>query len=128
MPPVRADRLGSAVAYGDGKGGFTLQDLPAYLQLAPIFAFNKLNNIQGKPYWIAGGNFFNVIPYEGRYDAQPLAVFGLNDKKEITYVHQPNLSQLGGQVRDIKWINKANDGKVLVVARNNEPLKIYSPN
>ena len=92
IQPVRADRLGSAVAYGDGKAGFTLQDLPAYLQLAPIFAFNKLNNIQGKPYWIAGGNFFNVIPYEGRYDAQQLAVFGLNDKKEITYVHQPNLS------------------------------------
>ena len=128
IQPVKAERLGSAVAYGDGKGGFNLQDLPPYLQLAPIFAFNKLNDIQGKPYWIAGGNFFNVIPYEGRYDAQPLAVFSLDNKKELTYVHQPNLSQLNGQVRDIKWVSTGKDGKVLVVARNNEPLKIYSPN
>ncbi len=25
--------------------------------------------------FISGGNFFDVIPYEGQYDAQPLALF-----------------------------------------------------
>lgn len=125
VQPVMAERLGSAIAYGDGKGGFTLQDLPEQLQLAPILSFQQLGSHEGGMRWLAGGNFFNVIPYEGRYDAQPLAMFNTGTKNEVKYIHQPNLAALSGQVRDIKWVN-TKDGRVLVVARNNDALKLYA--
>ena len=123
-----AERLGSAVFYGNGKGGFTVQDLPAMLQLAPIMSFQQLTTSPGNTNWLAGGNFFNVIPYEGRYDAQPLALFSINSNKEVLVKEQANLSALPGQVRDIKWLDKGKDGKVLVVSRNNDSLKLYTTN
>ena len=51
---------------------------------------------------MAGGNFFDVIPYEGRYDAQPLALFSAKGNR-LQYIHQPELSAFKGQVRDVKW-------------------------
>ncbi len=127
VTPLSAERLGSAVAYGDGKGGFTLQDLPAELQLSPIFSFQKLPGTTGKAHYISGGNFFDVIPYEGRYDAQPLAFFAAGDGNSIQYIHQPNLLQVREQVRDIKWLRTAGNKPVLAVARNNERLLFFRP-
>lgn len=123
VEPLVAERLGSVVSYGDGKGGFKTEDLPSSLQLAPIFSFQKTNTVLPDTY-IAGGNFFDVIPYEGRYDAQPLALFQSN-KNGIRYLHQPDLLALKGQVRDTKWMRTARHGMVLVVARNNEPLLFF---
>ncbi|MGZ8508793.1 MAG: VCBS repeat-containing protein [Chitinophagaceae bacterium] len=123
VPPIMAERLGSAACYGDGKGGFTINDLPVELQLAPIFCFQKIyNDSTGKTTWLAGGNFFDVIPYEGRYDAQPLALFSIDKNKNCKPVHQPNLAGINGQVRDIKWLGTGNGSRNLVVARNNERL------
>jgi hypothetical protein len=119
---LKAEELGSCYFLNDGKGGFTKKVLPADLQLAPIFSFEQLNNKQtsGNLY-LMGGNFFDVIPYEGRYDAQPLALFNGN-KNGIQYIPQPGLIGENGQVRDIKWMHTAKYGDVLVVVRNNEPL------
>lgn len=120
VQPLQAERLGSVVGYGDGKGGFTLKDLPAGLQLAPIFSFRKID----EQHFMAGGNFFDVIPYEGRYDAQPLALFRAG-KDELEYVHQPLLSGIAGQVRDLQWLQGRDGNRVLVVARNNEALLFF---
>jgi enediyne biosynthesis protein E4 len=123
VKPLEAERLGSAVCFGDGNGGFTVKDLPSNLQLAPIFTFQKtglVNNING---YLAGGNFFDVIPYEGRYDAQALALFGIS-KQQVHYFNETNISGLKEQVRDIKWL-KTSSGPVLVVAGNNVPLMFY---
>jgi enediyne biosynthesis protein E4 len=126
VTPLSAERLGSAVCYGDGKGGFTVTDLPAELQLAPIFSFQKLagTNGQGATY-VSGGNFFDVIPYEGRYDAQPLALFNSHSNKQISYVHQPSLANIKTQVRDLKWLRTTGNQKILVVAQNNNGLLFY---
>ena len=35
--------MGSVVCYGDGRGNFSINDLPARLQLAPIFSFQKID-------------------------------------------------------------------------------------
>ncbi len=121
VKPLTAERLGSALCYGDGKGNFTINDLPAELQLAPIMCFNKTASNQ----YIAGGNFFDVLPYEGRYDAQPLALFSFGNGNKIAAIPQANLSSVKGQVRDIKWIDK---GKIMLVARNNEPLLMFRKN
>jgi hypothetical protein len=122
IKPVMAEHLGSVVCYGDGKGNFTINDLPAQLQLAPIFSFQKIEKMadNGNLY-IAGGNFFDVIPYEGRYDAQPLELFSINNKRNITAIAQSNLFAVKGQVRDVKWIS-GSGGKTLLVARNDDKL------
>lgn len=122
IKPLLAERLGSVVCYGDGKGNFVIADLPAPLQLAPVFSFQKIEQAaQTGNMYIAGGNFFDVIPYEGRYDAQPLAIFGINNKRNITPVEQPNLHSVKGQVRDIKWIT-GSSSKTLLVARNDASI------
>jgi enediyne biosynthesis protein E4 len=122
IKPLMAERLGSAVCYGDGKGNFSLTDLPEELQLAPVFSFQKISQqLQRESSFILGGNFFDVIPYEGRYDAQPMAVFSIKQNKAARYFAQPNLSEIKGQIRDLKWIS-INQKKVLLVARNNQPL------
>jgi hypothetical protein len=126
VQPIMAERLGSVICYGDGKGNFAMADLPATLQLAPIFSFQKINTIQAvENVYIAGGNFFDVIPYEGRYDAQPLAIFGVNKNKAVQYFPQPVLAAAKGQFRDLKYINTATEGKVLVAARNNAGMLFY---
>jgi len=125
IKPILAERLGSAVAYGDGKGGFTIRDLPAELQLAPIFSFQRINNTLGSNMYLSGGNFFDVIPYEGRYDAQPLALFTINKQKVINYLHQSNLLEIKEQIRDLKWLHTAKYGDILMVAVNNSSLKFY---
>jgi enediyne biosynthesis protein E4 len=120
---LKAEVLGSSYFMNDGKGNFTRTDLPDELQMAPIMCFSKTDNNQ----YIAGGNFFDVVPYEGRYDAQPLELFSIGSNKKITTVPQQNLSAVKGQVRDIKWINNSS-GKTLLVARNNEQLLSFKKN
>jgi len=124
VTPLQAERLGSAVAYGNGKGGFELKDLPADWQLAPIFSFQKWAEPTTNKQYISGGNFFDVIPYEGRYDAQPLALFSVDKQNQWQYLHQPELGNIKGQVRDVKWLRTA-QGNLLLVAQNNGPILFY---
>ena len=127
LQPLQAERLGSAVCYGDGKGNFNLHDLPFNLQAAPVFSFQKIGNANGQNDYLLGGNFFDVIPYEGRYDAQPLGLFSVTKNDSVSAILQANLARLKAQVRDIKWL-RTKSGNLLVVAANNEPLRWYQYN
>jgi len=128
IKPIMSERLGSVVCYGDGKGNFTISDLPVNLQLAPVFSFEQIETTANAAnIYIAGGNFFDVIPYEGRYDAQPAALFSVSNDRKIIAIPQQNLSAVNGQVRDLKWITNRN-GKTLLVARNNEQLLLFKQN
>ncbi|MBO9571131.1 MAG: VCBS repeat-containing protein, partial [Chitinophagaceae bacterium] len=117
ITPLLCEKLGSVVCYGDGKGNFNLHELPAQLQLAPIFSFQKLND----GLYIAGGNFFDVIPYEGRYDAQPLALFSINNDS-VQVIHQSKLNSIHQQFRDIKLIQTASGKKIIAAANNSSPI------
>lgn len=114
VKPKTAERLGSAVGYGDGKGNFTLKDLPAELQQSPIFSFEKMGGSDNR--YVSGGNFFDVIPYEGLYDAQALTIFNTRGDS-IAAVPSGIINQVRGQVRDVRLINN-----ILVIARNNDSL------
>ena len=123
IKPVMAERLANTLCLGDGKGNFTLEDLPWGLQLAPVMTVQKLQLTENV--YLCGGNFYDIIPYEGRYDAQPLALFKMDQAKKPQYIHQPDLLSVKGQVRDAKWIRVAGKGDVLVVARNKGELLFY---
>ncbi len=122
---LKAEHLGSACFINDGNGNFKMTDLPEDLQLAPIFSFQKVGEHQGKNTYLCGGNFFDVIPYEGKYDAQPLALFSVDKNNAMAYLPQAGLADLKGQVRDIKLLHTAKNGNVILVARNNERPVLY---
>ena len=121
--PLVAERLGSAVFYGDGKGVFSINDLPSNLQLTPVFSFQKVSNgSSAKKEYLLGGNFFDVLPYEGRYDARPAALFESSKDNVFNFIPQQNLSAIKGQVRDVKLLHTIKYGDVLMLARNNDSI------
>ncbi|MEI8059109.1 MAG: FG-GAP-like repeat-containing protein, partial [Ferruginibacter sp.] len=116
---VKAETLTSSYFINDGKGNFKRTDLPDDLQLAPVMSFAPMVNQQNNSF-IAGGNFYGVTPYEGRYDALYPTIFSLNKQGKAAI-----LPEIDGEVRDMKWIKYTNDQKILVMARNNHKLIFF---
>jgi hypothetical protein len=119
IKPLTAERLGSVVCYGNGKGNFKINDLPAELQLSPIFSFTKIDSRRNM--YASGGNFLDVIPYEGQYDARALSIFTVTGDS-ITALPPSAFDAVKGQARDIKSI----DGNKLIIARNNDSLVVLT--
>jgi hypothetical protein len=71
---LKADNLASGVFFQEGDRKFSFKPFPAELQMAPLFDFASA----GERGWLAAGNFTGVMPYEGRYDAQPATFFSFN--------------------------------------------------
>ncbi|MFZ1528775.1 MAG: VCBS repeat-containing protein [Ferruginibacter sp.] len=121
---LKAEELASCYFLNDGKGNFKKYQLPPEAQLAPVFSFAPLPTTTGQ--FIIAGNFYGVIPYEGRYDALLPTIFSYNNQhKDFTQL--ANLPAIEGEIRDIKWINQPNREKLMLIARNNAPLIFLKP-
>ena len=116
---LKAEVLSSSCFINDGKGNFVRTDLPAELQMAPVMSFVQTNNEANT--WMAAGNFYGVIPYEGRYDALQPTLFSFN-KNANGFKPVAIIPDFEGEVRDIKWIGTGGGNKLLVIARNNREL------
>ena len=119
---LKAETLSSSCFLGDGKGGFERKDLPGSLQLAPVFAFAPADSSSNQ--FIGAGNFYGVLPYEGRYDALLPTVFSYN-KNISGFDGGAKLNGISGEIRNAKWIRYAGGDRILIVARNNENLVAY---
>jgi enediyne biosynthesis protein E4 len=116
---LQAHTLASSVLLNENDG-LVLKPLPAFLQTAPLFSFATVNTSpQGKE-WIAGGNFYEVLPYEGRYDALLPAVFSYRYKEIILKEYLPEK----GAIRDIHPVLLKNAKTVLLLVRNNDRLSV----
>jgi len=122
---LKAETLSSSVFINDGKGNFVRKDLPEELQLAPIFSFDSMPGIHSGSY-VANGNFYGVLPYEGRYDAMNPAIFKY-DKPAGQFNNVTELSDIEGEFRDAKWINYVGGTKLLILTRNNDGLIFLKP-
>jgi enediyne biosynthesis protein E4 len=120
---LKAETLSSSCFFNDGKGNFVRRDLPEDLQLAPIMSFTS--DPGGDV--LAAGNFYGVIPYEGRYDALFPTVFSF-DKREDRFKISSVLRNINGEMRDAKWLNDKQGNKILTLARNNDSLIFLRPN
>lgn len=117
---LRAEVLSSSCFINDGKGNFNRKNLAEELQLAPVMSFAPALQ---KTNFIAGGNFYGVIPYEGRYDALLPTQFSANGTA-VNHI----MTDFEGEIRDIKWINIAGGNKILALARNNNGIIFLKPN
>lgn len=116
----------SCIFYNDGKGSFTMTPLPQRAQFAPMFAALPVDlNGDKKKDIFAGGNFYGLKPEVGRYDATYGVSLISDGVKGFTYEF-PDRSGLfvKGEVRDIQSIKTAS-GEYVLVARNNESLRIF---
>lgn len=117
---LKAENLATTCFINDGKGNFTKTVLPDEIQLAPVFAFAPVQT-GDKTSFIAAGNFYGVIPYEGRYDALLPGLVNYNKSTgQFEVVGQVTFA--GEEVRDMRWISTAGGKKVLAIAQNNNPL------
>ncbi|MBG9375308.1 VCBS repeat-containing protein [Panacibacter sp. DH6] len=121
---LTAETLSSSCFINDGNGNFKRTDLPDGLQLAPVMAFNKTKNG-----FIAAGNFYGTIPYEGRYDALFPTFFSYN-KPGGNFKIDETISELRIEARDLKWIRLGvkDSVKTLIIAGNNEPMQFIKIN
>jgi hypothetical protein len=90
------------------------------MQTAPLFSFASFTNKNGEKSYIAGGNFFEVSPYEGRYDAMLPTLFQFQKNKAILtgFINEK------GCVRNIKSLTSATGKQLLLMAKNNDTLTV----
>ncbi|HEV9038577.1 MAG TPA: VCBS repeat-containing protein [Puia sp.] len=117
---LKAETLSTSCFINDGKGNYVRTDLPDELQKAPVFSFAQLPDSS----YLAGGNFYGVRPYEGKYDALCPTVFSF-DKHSGRASARDILPDVNGEVRDLKWLHTAKYGDILVAARNNDSLLFF---
>ena len=122
----QATHLKTSIFINEG-GRFTVRALAIEAQFSPIYAAVAEDvDGDGKLDIILGGNLYETKPEIGRYDGS----YGLLLKGDGTGNFKAVSSKesgllIKGQVRDLEWIKR--DGKkYLFVAKNNEPIQIFS--
>jgi enediyne biosynthesis protein E4 len=120
---LKAETLSTCCFINNGKGNFTKQELPGELQLAPVFSFAPVS-ANGEKSFLGAGNFYGVIPYEGRYDALLPTAFNFN-KISRNFQTVANIPLLDEEVRDMKWLTNKDGKKILIVAGNNKRLQFF---
>src|SRR3989454_196264 len=127
---VREARVfASSVALNNGNGTFTMRPLPAAAQLAPIRAVLVDDfDGNGRPDLLVGGNLYGVPPVLGRYDASyGLLLSGRGDGRFEAVDMERSGLVIEGQVRHMGLLGKADGGRLIIVARNNDKLLVLRP-
>jgi hypothetical protein len=119
----------TCVFYNNGKGEFNMKPLPIRAQFSPVYSIlvTDINNDGIKDLFLTG-NFYGLKPEIGRYDANyGVSLLG-NSKHGFDYL--PTMKSglfVLGEVRDAATINKKN-GRLIIVARNNDALQLFKGN
>jgi hypothetical protein len=119
---LKAETLDNSCFINDGKGNFVKKALPFNLQLSPIFSFQQAEKTNQ---FFTGGNFFDVVPYEGFYDAASLSSFSIEGTKNSPKIQDARTLDIFGEVRDLKLIHTVKYGTVLIAAKNNARPEFY---
>jgi len=114
------------IAWNEGNGKFTVQQLPLHVQLSSVNAILcKDVNSDGKPDLVFGGNITECLPQFGRLDANYGIILENNGNRQFTEMSPAQTAiSITGMVRDIKWIN-GNKGSYILFLRNNDYPVIY---
>lgn len=128
MKKISVTTLASSIVMNRA-GNMQISALPSMTQWSPIFAFLPADfDKDGDTDVIAAGNFYGVLPYEGRYDAGN-GVYLQNKNAELSEtVNLRSGLALQGEIRDIKRIKVSGKGELILAARNNQDLLFYRKN
>jgi hypothetical protein len=116
----------SVVAINNGNGSFTIQKLPAMVQLSSVNSVLVTDiNHDKKPDLIIGGNKFGFPPQFGRVDASYGSVLLNNGKGNFEWI-ESNTSgvNITGEIKDIKEI-KGKGKSYIIVVRNDQFPMLY---
>jgi enediyne biosynthesis protein E4 len=116
----------SVIAINDGKGNFTVQELPKEIQLSSMCTSYVTDvNKDGKPDIIMGGNHFAYLPQYGRNDASYGEI--LLNKGNAQFEAIKNIQSglmISGMNKDIKPL-KIKGLDYVLIAINNQKPRLY---
>jgi enediyne biosynthesis protein E4 len=126
---LEAYRFDSVVALDRGDGSYEIRPLPVQAQFAPIRAALAGDfDGDGHTDLLVAGNFFGVTPVRGRYDASyGLLLRGDGAGGFEAMDLETSGAILEGQVRELAPLLRADGGRVVVAARNNDTLRVLRP-
>jgi len=103
-----------------------LQALPLEAQYSPVFGIDTLDyNQDGNLDIFLTGNFFDVLPEIGRYDANYGLLLQGHGKGKFSAVKHPQTGlQVHGQVRKTKQIIGSANQPLIILAKNNDTLQV----
>jgi hypothetical protein len=116
---LQAATLQSSILRNE-KGVLKLEALPSFLQTAPVFSFSELRNKNNTLEYLATGNFYEVLPYEGRYDAMLPVLFTIKGQQ----MNKLGVLEEKGAVRNCKQVLLKNGEILLLLVRNNAPITV----
>ncbi|MCJ8164583.1 VCBS repeat-containing protein [Pontibacter sp. E15-1] len=118
----------SSILINGGNMKFTLEALPLEAQFSPVYGIETLDyNNDGKLDILLAGNFFDVLPELGQYDANyGLLLEGRGNGKFV--VRKPKESGFftTGQVRNMQQLTNARGQSYFLLAKNNDKLQVFS--
>ena len=120
MRELHATTLASVVIWNE-EGGMRVEELPARVQLAPMYGIHTEDlNGNGLPEIIMGGNLYDVKPQAGPYDASRGAVLTYRDGQMRSIPpHQSGLN-ITGEIRRIRQAETPDGTRQLLIARFNQ--------
>ncbi|MEX2336587.1 MAG: VCBS repeat-containing protein [Fulvivirga sp.] len=125
---LNAVEFRSGVFINEGKMNFSFEPFPIQAQFAPINALHVIDyDKDGDDDLLAAGNNFDVNIQRGRYDADYGVLLENNNGKYKWMLNSKSGLAIKGQVRDIKAV-KFRGQSIILVARNDDALKVYSFN
>jgi hypothetical protein len=123
----KVDNPNSSFLINQGNMKFSLEALPVEVQFSPIHAIETVDyNQDGHLDILLAGNFHDVLPEIGQYDANYGLV--LEGKGNGRYeVRKPKDSGFftKGQVRRMKQVTGANGQAFFLLAKNNDRLQVF---
>ena len=122
----RVDNAHSSLLVNNGNLGFALQALPLEAQFSPVFGIETLDyNQDGNLDILLTGNFYDVLPELGRYDANHgLLLQGKGG--EFTPLRSVQTGfHTRGQVRRMGVVQGASGRQLLLLAKNGAPAQLF---
>ncbi|WP_424494264.1 VCBS repeat-containing protein [Salinimicrobium sp. GXAS 041] len=116
----------SVIAYNNGDGTFTIEELPAEVQFSCIYAIATLNNKNGQKDILMAGNNFDLKPQFSRMDANHGILLRKNTEGKYKVKNQEESGfKVRGQVRDLQVFQNNNGQKYVLAAINSETPQIF---
>jgi hypothetical protein len=117
----------SQLLINNGNGNFEFRALPVAAQFSPVHAIESMDfNHDGKKDLVLCGNFFDVLPEMGQYDASyGLILQGIGEGKFVPLDARSGFS-VKGQIRQVRIIKDASGKELLFVVRNNDASSVFS--